>query len=51
MSQFTETVPEVSTEPEARAEPKPDLDRMDDKVYVNSFLTISSRCPAAGVRY
>ena len=28
MSQFTETVPEVSTEPEARAEPKPDLDRM-----------------------
>ena len=39
MSQFTETVPEVSTEPEARAEPKPDLDRMDDKVYVNSFLT------------
>lgn len=27
-TQFIETVPEVSTEPETHAEPKPDLDRM-----------------------
>ena len=47
MSQFTETVPEVSTEPEARAEPKPDLDRMilaafDNVVgKVDDFVTMS----------
>ena len=47
MSQFTETVPEVSTEPEARAEPKPDLDRrifaaFDNVVgKVDDFVTMS----------
>lgn len=47
MSQFTETVPEVSTEPEARAEPKPDLDRMifaafdNVVVKVDDFVTMS----------
>lgn len=47
MSQFTETVPEVSTEPEARAEPKPDLDRMIFTAFnnvvgeVDDFVTMS----------
>lgn len=47
MSQFTETVPEVSTEPEARAEPKPDLDRMIFAAFdnvvgkVDDFVTMS----------
>ena len=47
MSQFTETVPEVSTEPEARAEPKPDLDRMIFAAFDNvvgkgdDFVTMS----------
>ena len=47
MSQFTETVPEVSTEPEARAEPKPDLERMIFAAFdnvvgkVDDFVTMS----------
>lgn len=47
MSQFTETVLEVSTEPEARAEPKPDLDRMIFAAFdnvvgkVDDFVTMS----------
>lgn len=47
MSQFTETVPEVSTEPEAHAEPKPDLDRMIFTAFdnvvgkVDDFVTMS----------
>lgn len=47
MSQFTETVPKVSTEPEARAEPKPDLDRMIFAAFdnvvgkVDDFVTMS----------
>lgn len=47
MSQFTETVPEVSTEPEARAELKPDLDRMIFAAFdnvvgkVDDFVTMS----------
>ena len=47
MSQFTETVPEVRTEPEARAEPKPDLDRMIFAAFdnvvgkVDDFVTMS----------
>ena len=47
MPQFTETVPEVSTEPEARAEPKPDLDRMIFAAFdnvvgkVDDFVTMS----------
>ena len=47
MSQFTEAVPEVSTEPEARAEPKPDLDRMIFAAFdnvvgkVDDFVTMS----------
>lgn len=47
MSQFTETVPEVSTEPEARAEPKTDLDRMIFSAFdnvvgkVDDFVTMS----------
>lgn len=47
MSQFTETVPEVSTELEARAEPKPDLDRMIFAAFdnvvgkVDDFVTMS----------
>lgn len=47
MSQFTETVPEVSTEPEARAEWKPDLDRMIFAAFdnvvgkVDDFVTMS----------
>ena len=47
MSQFTDTVPEVSTEPEARAEPKSDLDRMIFAAFdnvvgkVDDFVTMS----------
>ena len=45
MSQFTETVPEVSTEPEARAEPKPDrmiFAAFDNVVgKVDDFVTMS----------
>ncbi len=47
MSQFTETVPEVSTEPEAHAEPKSDLDRMIFTAFnnavgeVDDFVTMS----------
>lgn len=53
MSQFTETVPEVSTEPEARAEPKPDLDRMIFAAFdnvvgkVDDFVTMSGCCRKA----
>ena len=47
MSQFTETVPEVSTEAEAHAEAKPDLDRMIFTAFnnvvgeVDDFVTMS----------